>query len=216
MTASIPPQRSEWRQTLSGSRRAWKLGSTGTSSPNPSGTASNASSSTCLTGFSSAFPRLTSRMASRTFSSRKSDNRSKIFGFLLRNVRSAVLSTICRSSQSSLTAVSISLPHSGARGRSPLGESKRLRPYGSAVGSANCSPRCALLPSHGRAPRQVPRGLSSIAEASCSPRDLPHSHRMTRSARSPLVPRSSSQSGRRHHLQPDARNGASQYRRCVP
>ena len=55
-----PPRRhrivSSGARAGSGRRRAWKSGSTGTSSPKPSGAASNASSSTCLIGRSPATP----------------------------------------------------------------------------------------------------------------------------------------------------------------
>ena len=52
MTSAIPSTRPVRRQAPSGRRRAWKSGFTGTSSPNPSGAASSASSSISLTDLS--------------------------------------------------------------------------------------------------------------------------------------------------------------------
>ena len=69
-TAAIAvAQRRARASARSGSRRAWKSGSTGTSSPNPSGAASSASSSTCLTGRSAAPPPLARSIAASTSSS---------------------------------------------------------------------------------------------------------------------------------------------------
>ena len=110
--------------------------------------------------------------------------------------RPAASLTIWRSSQSSRTAVSTAAPRSGMDstlntcGNQAL-DAVRTR---SRLGRLHSSfvPR----PSHGRAPRQVPSGLISIMLASDRRRVAPHSQRTTRSVRSPVVPCSSSHSGR--------------------
>ena len=53
-------------------------------------------------------------------------------------------------------------------------------------------------PSHGLGPLQYPSGASLIFVAAARSFDFPHSQRTTTSVRSPVVPRSSSHSSRRH------------------
>ena len=198
MTDAMPSLPVDRRQTDSGRRRAWKSGSTGTSSPKPSGTASSASSSAYLIGRSApAPPERRAAIASNTSSSENVAKRPATPGYCFTKLSCVRSLTICSCCQSSSTASSTSVPRSGRdRTLSTCGNqafdavriSSRL---GRSQGSF------AWRPSQGLAPLQVPSGNLAMSVASCMRRDLPHSQRTICSARSPLVPRSSSLSCRR-------------------
>jgi len=190
---AMPSLRVDRRQTDSGRRRAWKSGSTGTSSPKPSGAASSASSSAVLIGRSAAPPPARrAAIAFNTSSSANATKRAATPGNRFTISRLAASVTICSCCHRSSTASSTSVPRSGKeRTLSTCGnqafDAVRIS---SRLGRLQSSP--AWRPSHGRAPLQVPRRRLDISVASCMRRDLPHSQRTICSARSPLVPLSSS------------------------
>ena len=125
-------------------------------------------------------------------------NRSATAAFLRTVLRSPSSSTMSRNSHRSATAVASGSPRSGMDnadmtwGKYALEAVLINRRAGSSQSSS------ASRPIHGRRPVHVPIGRSSMAVASYSRRFLPQSHRTRSSARSPLLPVSSSQSWRRH------------------
>ena len=105
--------------------------STGTSSPKPSGTASSASSSTCLTGGSATLPALSSRMAARTSASLNGASCSATFGFCFINAKPARVAhdlQVVPDPQRRPPPPRSRDP--AGRGRSSPAESRRSRPCG--------------------------------------------------------------------------------------
>src|ERR1700674_101672 len=112
-TAAMSSQTADFRQACSGRRRAWKLGSIGTSSPKPSGAAIKASNSTCLTGRSLPLPLRRCSIAARTSASLNGASTSATCGFFFIAARITESSTMSRKIHRSCTAVSTAVPRSG-------------------------------------------------------------------------------------------------------